>query len=84
MPELSPSAIPLASTSAAPVSLITPILIRLPEMCAMIGLKRATVYKKIKAGDFPLPIKIGSASLWSREEIETWIQRQIDAPRIAA
>ena len=60
------------------------ILIRLPEVCAIIGLKRATVYKRIKAGDFPLPIKEGSAALWPRKEINTWIRRKIDAPRTAA
>ena len=80
----SAAAIPLASTSAAPVSLIKPMLVRLPDVCTLVGVRRPTIYKYVKLGTFPKPIKIGSASLWSLEEVENWIQRQIDAPRIAA
>ena len=35
-------------------------VIRLPEVIAMVGLKRACLYALMKNGDFPLPIKLGT------------------------
>lgn len=52
-------------------------IIRLPEVKSAVGLSAATIYRRIKAGEFPAPIKLGKhASGWTLSEIEDWIQTQ--------
>jgi prophage regulatory protein len=42
------------------------------------GLKRASLYAKIAAGEFPRPIKIGPRAVgWPSKEIEDWQQARI-------
>lgn len=41
-------------------------------------LPRTTLYKKIKQGEFPAPIKIGSCSVWLEHEVQEWMEKQIE------
>jgi hypothetical protein len=42
---------------------------RVPEVCAMLGISRATLYRRIKTGDLALTIhKLGSVSLVVKPE----------------
>ena len=44
--------------------------LRLPQVCSMFGISKATVYRLMKAGKFPLARKIGPrAVIWSEREI---------------
>lgn len=45
----------------------------LPEVMRVTGLARPTIYKFIRSGAFPSPVKCGTASRWSRSEIQGWI-----------
>lgn len=46
-------------------------MVRLPELIKKTGLKRATIYKKIKQGLFPAPVKIGpKTSVWVEAEVD--------------
>jgi prophage regulatory protein len=48
------------------------------------GLKRSSIYEKIRTGTFPRPIKLGiRASGWSEVEVDAWLSAQI-AKRDAA
>ena len=49
-------------------------LLRLPQVLAMVGLSKSTLYRKVKAGLFPAPIKL-SANLvvWKQEVVMEWI-----------
>ncbi|MFL9860838.1 AlpA family transcriptional regulator [Paraburkholderia madseniana] len=58
-------------------------LIRLPEVCRLVGLSRSVIYARIKARKFPAPIKLGYSSGWIEAEIQDWIARQIAASRPA-
>ena len=50
--------------------------IKLPEVIARVGLSRATIYKYIKAGQFPPPISFGGrVSLWSEQRLFEWMER---------
>ena len=50
-------------------------LLRLPEVEETIGLKKPTIYRLIRAGKFPKPIKVGErASRWSYNELMQWIE----------
>ena len=49
-------------------------MLRLPEVETTSGLKRSTIYKKIKEAAFPPPVKLTERSSASREsEIQEWI-----------
>lgn len=48
-------------------------LLRMPQVLDRVGLKKTVIYERIKAGTFPKPIKLGSASAWHANEIDAWI-----------
>ncbi len=57
-----------------------PTFWRLPRVCVETGLSRASVYRLIAEGTFPLPAKIGSrASAWVAAEVQDWAQGRIAA-----
>ncbi|TXE24841.1 helix-turn-helix transcriptional regulator [Serratia ureilytica] len=39
------------------------------------------IYKLIKDGVFPRPIKLGRSSRWLKSEVENWLQERIDQSR---
>jgi prophage regulatory protein len=59
-------------------------LLRMPQVLDRVGLKKTIVYERIKAGSFPKPIKLGSASAWPEHEVEAWIAQQVEEQRKAA
>lgn len=53
-------------------------LLRLPEVMARTGLKRSTIYNKMRAGTFPQQIPVSKTMVvWRESEICAWI----DHPR---
>ena len=47
--------------------------LRLPAVMSAVGLARATIYKRMKAGTFPAPIQIGARAVaWSEADIVAW------------
>lgn len=56
------------------------ILERLPRVKARVQLSRSEIYRRIAAGDFPAPIKLGErASAWNAAEVDSWINGRIAA-----
>ena len=49
-------------------------VLRLPEVLNRVGLRKTAIYKLIRAGAFPRPMKLGRVSGWLEHEIEAWIQ----------
>lgn len=50
-------------------------IIRLPEVKSTVGLSTTTIYRLIKAGEFPAQIKLGQhASGWRESEVQAWIR----------
>ena len=49
-------------------------LLRLPQVLAIVGLSKSTLYRKVKAGLFPAPVKL-SANLvvWKQQDVMEWI-----------
>ncbi|WP_319016498.1 helix-turn-helix transcriptional regulator [Serratia fonticola] len=42
------------------------------------GLKRSTVYNKMKSGEFPKSVSIGERSIaWVESEINSWVANNI-------
>ena len=49
-------------------------LLRLPEVLQLTGLSRSTLYRKVKEGDFPCPVKLGKRAVgWRESEVIAWI-----------
>ena len=49
-------------------------IIRLPEVQALTGQSRSSVFRRAAAGTFPAPIKLGERSIgWRADEIQIWI-----------
>lgn len=68
---------PAIAAGAVPRSLASPNcrLLTIAEVCAMVGVSRAMIYKSMRRGSapFPKPIKIGAVSRWLVEDVETWV-----------
>lgn len=49
-------------------------LLRLPEVKALTGMSRSTIYAKAARGQFPEPLRLGARfSRWRRSEVEEWL-----------
>lgn len=54
-------------------------LIKLKEVIHITGLARATIYKYMKEGKFPLSVSLGERAVaWVEEEINDWILDKIE------
>lgn len=57
-------------------------LIKLPEVLAICGKSRSSVYDAIRNGAFPAPVKVGGrSSAWVKSEILQWARACIDSSR---
>lgn len=53
-------------------------LIRLPQLEALTGRKRSSIYSDMAAGRMPRPIKIGPRSVaWLRADVEAWLAERV-------
>lgn len=63
-----------------PTSTPPDTIIRLPEVMRLVGLSRASIYRRMKQGTFPQQIQLsnstsrGGAVGWSIVEILAWIE----------
>jgi len=49
-------------------------LLRLPSVLSKTGLKRSTFLKKVKSGEFALPVRISQRNIaWRLEDVDEWI-----------
>ena len=52
--------------------------IRLPQVLALTGVSKSTIWKWIGEGKFPQRIKISHrVSVWKQTDVDNWIQEQI-------
>ncbi|WP_426344238.1 helix-turn-helix transcriptional regulator [Pseudoduganella sp. R-32] len=58
-----------------------PRIIRREEVKYKTGLPTSTIYERVKAGTFPIPIRLGvgaKATGWVEAEVDLWISEQIN------
>ena len=56
-------------------------IIRLPEVQALTGQSRSSIYRRIAAGTFPPPVKLGERSIgWREQAVLQWIDSLQPAP----
>jgi prophage regulatory protein len=58
-------------------------ILRLPEVMARVGLKRASIYQHIAAGTFPKQIALGVRAVgWLESEIDAWLTVRVQERHI--
>ena len=54
------------------------VILRTPTVLAMIALSRTSLWRRVRAGDFPAPVRLGGAGSravgWRREDVERWLE----------
>jgi predicted DNA-binding transcriptional regulator AlpA len=59
-------------------------LLRLPAIQQRVPWSRSTIWRKVRAGEFPQPIRLGGNSIaWLEDEVQAWIAARISASREA-
>lgn len=52
--------------------------IRLQEVMGKTGLSKSAIYSKIKEGEFPMSIPIGSRTIaWVESDVDEWLQWRV-------
>ena len=50
-------------------------LLKLPEVCRIVGISRTTIYDKMRAETFPRPVDIGSGAVrWRESDVRGWMR----------
>ena len=53
-------------------------IIRLPRLMEMVGLSRTTIWRRVKSGELPPPVRLGGpgsrAVGWRKTAIEGWLR----------
>jgi len=64
-----------ASVTVQPVEAY---MMRLPEVLAVTGLSKSTVYSMAKAGTFPNPVKLGARAVaWPSHLVQQWLADRV-------
>ena len=52
-------------------------IIRMNDVVVMVNLSRSTIWRRVKTGDFPAPLRLGGpgsrAKGWRVDDIEKWV-----------
>lgn len=52
--------------------------IRQKQLLPLLGFSAPTLWRKVKSGDFPKPIKLGkNMTAWKVSEINDWVEKQV-------
>jgi len=53
-------------------------LLRLPQVMELTAAARSTIWKWVKDGEFPQPIKLSPrVTAWKLSEVEAWIESKV-------
>ena len=53
-------------------------LLRLPDVEALTGVKKSTIYLLMRQGGFAKCVRVGRASLWPESAVLQWVQDRIN------
>ena len=52
-------------------------IMRIPEVVEVTGLSKATIWRRVKSGDFPAPVRLGNMATrsvgWREGEVQDWL-----------
>lgn len=50
-------------------------LLRLADVCTRVGLSKSEIYRRLKAGTFPVGVKLGARAVaWRESIVDDWIR----------
>lgn len=53
-------------------------MLKIDEVCAIIGMKKSSVYRWASEGTFPAPKKVGpKASRWDSLAVNAWLEERL-------
>ncbi len=53
-------------------------LMRLPDVCAAVAMRKGGIYKAVREGRFPSPVKLGKRAVaWPESAVQAWIAERI-------
>lgn len=56
-------------------------IIRLPEVVQQTGISPTTIYRGIRAGTFPVQVKLGKRAVgWRAKDVEAWVESREHKP----
>jgi prophage regulatory protein len=68
-----------------PVTMDDVSFLRLPEVKAVTGLSKTSLYALIREKSFPAPVRLGPRAVaWVRSEIKEWAVERVQASRSVA
>lgn len=76
-----PIQLPENQTMTSKPSLSEDQFVDMAFITRLLGVSDKWIYRLIKDGLFPKPIKLGRSSRWLQSEVEIWLQARIDASR---
>jgi prophage regulatory protein len=75
----------LAGTATPPDALGQVRFLRLPEVKAITGLGKTSIYEQIREKSFPAPVRLGLRAVgWVESEVRQWAQDRVHGSRPAA
>lgn len=76
---------PYQTVNKSPSIMDDVTFIRLPEVKAITGLSKTSLYALIKEKNFPAPVRLGPRAVaWVKSEIRQWAVERVQASRSAA
>ena len=68
--------------SASLTNLDDVIFLRLPEVKAVTGLSKSSLYALIREKSFPAPVRLGARAVaWIKSEVRQWAVERVNASR---
>jgi prophage regulatory protein len=60
-------------------------LLRISDVCHVVALSKAEIYKRMNALAFPRPVSCGPRAVrWRESVVLSWVQARVEAPKRAA
>lgn len=56
-----------------PQDALPPALVNVREACRFLGIARASLYRLLKAGNLPRPVKLGRSTRWRVSDLQSWV-----------
>lgn len=56
-----------------------PELLTIEELCKYTHYKRSSLYRWMKEGTFPKPLKLGERRVrWNKKDVDKWFKKQLE------
>ena len=75
---LSPAVATASSTTHSPLPVIPETgFLRQPQVLVFVPISRSTLWRRVQAGTFPVPVKLSTrVTAWRAEDLRRWIADQ--------